>query len=312
MNTENVIPMPDTLERLAREVNAGLALADAGETNWIEGKVKAATALAKARVQLPADQAFGAWCDDNFPKLNKDERAALVAMGAHPDDMRAGLQETTSRSILVFYRQEFRFLNVSRPPQGRGKRGANTPQLDKARARIRPLIEKTEQVNTRSIAKDLGVSIGTAETAVAAEVAYQEGLKEGEAHALYQQGKFTKTAAHHVEALINKVNRNAKKAADEWLAKANDLVDRTIAERLKEEKKRLDDLCAAYTKRSNDAFEENQRWRNLINNHKAIFTAAEFMTILKCLHPDNSASAEIRADAFRLFNAKKLQLTKER
>jgi hypothetical protein len=58
-------------------------------------------------------------------------------------------------------------------------------------------------------------------------------------------------------------------------------------------------------------YEAEQRFRRLINDHKAVFTISEFMSILKCLHPDNSASVETRADGFRLFNSKKLQLTKE-
>jgi hypothetical protein len=39
------------------------------------------------------------------------------------------------------------------------------------------------------------------------------------------------------------------------------------------------------------------------------FTADQFTTILKCLHPDNSASVATRTEAFRLFNGKKSALT---
>jgi hypothetical protein len=39
-----------------------------------------------------------------------------------------------------------------------------------------------------------------------------------------------------------------------------------------------------------------------------LFSPAEFKTILRCLHPDNSASPEIRAQAFDLVRQKEKQL----
>ena len=39
-----------------------------------------------------------------------------------------------------------------------------------------------------------------------------------------------------------------------------------------------------------------------------LFSPAEFKTILRCLHPDNSASPEIRARAFDLVRQKEKQL----
>jgi hypothetical protein len=45
------------------------------------------------------------------------------------------------------------------------------------------------------------------------------------------------------------------------------------------------------------------RTDRILDSHKGVFTKADFSVIQACLHPDNSASAEKRAQAFDLFRA---------
>ena len=45
------------------------------------------------------------------------------------------------------------------------------------------------------------------------------------------------------------------------------------------------------------------RTDRILDSHKGVFTKAEFSVIQACLHPDNSASTEKRAQAFDLFRA---------
>jgi hypothetical protein len=54
---------------------------------------------------------------------------------------------------------------------------------------------------------------------------------------------------------------------------------------------------------------DEKLWREMIDSHKPPFTVDQFKTILMCLHPDGVRTADKLADAFRLFNSKKLQLT---
>ncbi len=62
--------------------------------------------------------------------------------------------------------------------------------------------------------------------------------------------------------------------------------------------------------------EERERYKLGIAAQRAngLITPSEYMTIIACLHPDNSASTEKRAEAFRLFNDPKVKtlLVKER
>jgi hypothetical protein len=69
---------------------------------WIEGALKAAGALYLARKRLTDHAVFGKWCDDNGlggDVITKDERAALVKIGADIDYWRETLAKTESRSL---------------------------------------------------------------------------------------------------------------------------------------------------------------------------------------------------------------------
>lgn len=60
--------------------------------------------------------------------------------------------------------------------------------------------------------------------------------------------------------------------------------------------------------------EKMKEAETIVKSRKGAFSADQFKTILRCLHPDNSAGAETRAEAFRLWNnpAIKLILVGER
>ncbi len=53
---------------------------------------------------------------------------------------------------------------------------------------------------------------------------------------------------------------------------------------------------------------ELKRLRDKLDLRKGRFTKEQYMTILSCLHPDNSASDEKRAEAFRLVREAEVQL----
>src|SRR5262245_15058286 len=62
----------------------------------------------------------------------------------------------------------------------------------------------------------------------------------------------------------------------------------------------------------NKAHEREKTYREFLQQQKKIFTADEYKTVIRCLHPDSNPSDKIKNEAFRLFNLKKFALTGEK
>ena len=178
----------------------------------------------------------------------------------------------------------------------------NPDATAQTRERVRLAVENGEPVGRDKVAEEMGVHNSTVDIAVGLERGRLEGLVEGEALTLNEQGKFTKAQAKHVEALIKKHRRDL----DAQFAAA---VETEVNKQVKTRKAALEKAREAVAKQLNDSFRDQQHWKALINNHKPILTPEEFRAIVMVLHPDNSASEEKRARALQSVNEKKLQLT---
>jgi hypothetical protein len=178
----------------------------------------------------------------------------------------------------------------------------NPEATPKAREQIRVAVENGQPVKRDDVSQNTGLSDGAVGRAHAMEQARLEGVIEGEAVALNEQGKFTKAQAKHVEALIKKLSRDLK-------AQFNDAIEKQVAKLVAARKIALEAAREACLKQRNDAFRDQQHWKQLINGHKPPFSLEEFRAIVMALHPDNSASEETRARAMQSVNDKKLQLT---
>ena len=112
-----VLPFPDRLAQLQSRIKADLESAEQHDEARIDKIVDAATALAEARELLIQDIAFGRWCDEAQFHLDKNDRAALVAMGANPEQLRNVLRASTRRSLRLIYEKEWtsRFPNSGKP-----------------------------------------------------------------------------------------------------------------------------------------------------------------------------------------------------
>ena len=178
----------------------------------------------------------------------------------------------------------------------------NPEATTRARAQIRVAVENGKPVNRDVVSEATGLSNGAVGRATVMEQARLEGIVEGQALALNEQGKFTKAQDKHVQALIKKFKRDLD-------AQFEAAVEIRVAKLVKERKAALDKAREAVAKQLNDAFKDQQHWKALINNHKPLLTMEEFRSIVMALHPDNSAGLETRARALQSVNEKKLQLT---
>jgi hypothetical protein len=132
---------------------------------WIEGALKTAGALQAARQRLRKDDyEFGQWCDANGlggAVLSKDDRAALIRIGADPAYWHKVLSETESRSLRLITRQHMS--TVSQPakppsaPQAEPVRGARIadaePKAVHARSITRSADDEPEPVRIVSITR---------------------------------------------------------------------------------------------------------------------------------------------------------------
>jgi hypothetical protein len=110
------------------------------------------------------------------------------------------------------------------------------------------------------------------------------------------------SAQQKLEATI----RQHKRKADAEHAARLHGVDEEVRLRVVAEGK---DYLAMLEEKQAKAQASEKLWREMINGHKPPFTIDQFKTILMCLHPDGERTADKLAQAFRLFNGKRVQLT---
>jgi hypothetical protein len=195
-------------------------------------------------------------------------------------------------------------MNVAQPPIPERLKfkpresNRDRPVETRARALVRPLVEAGRPVNARVFGKTHGISHYAIEAAIAAERARIEALTE-----LNVDLTALKPTA---QAKVEVAKRHAVKEATADVAKRMADIDEEVRRRvLAESKEHLEYLA----QEREEARKSEALYRELINNHKPPLTAEEFRLVLMCLHPDGERSQAKLSDAFRAFNAKKLQLT---
>ena len=123
--------------------------------------------------------------------------------------------------------------------------------------------------------------------------------------------QFTKAQQAHIEAAIKRRVRELEK---DFAARKAALEQTFAIEIDKRAQAQCDARFPKLQERSNKLYRMEEQWREMMNNHKPIFTGAEFGAIRFCLHTDMHPKAEpdVKAKlnhAFVTFNLKKLQLT---
>ena len=165
------------------------------------------------------------------------------------------------------------------------------PRINKVEAIAETLKSQTGQwPDSNTLARTANVSSRAADNALRTVKAVEQGREETS----IVTPMFTKAQDHHVEARVKVRLRELEQEFDARVqreTKAN--IDKLFPklEQLREEAKITKELYM-------DRLEK-----------RAIFKLSEYMDIVKCCHPDNSASTEVRQRAFILVSGNKLQLT---
>ena len=315
------------LDSIVKQLQAVSIMWKDGDASELSGRVikqfavlKAGQTLTTGRNVYTSDKKFGDWLktlkleppfDDRRERYAAMKIAALfsdevrlVTQGTNDEDRRTSDEvnlvreklslclTTRPNEILVWARRTGLIPRKKRNPEATAQ----------ARERVRAAVENGETIGRNQIAEELGAHNSTVDIAIGLERGRLEGIVEGEALALNEQGKFTKAQDKHVQALIKKHRRDLDV---QFAAAVEAEVNKQVATR-KASLARAQEACV---KQKNDAFADQQRWKKLINNHKPPLTMEEFRAVVMALHPDNSASEETRARALQSVNEKKLQLT---
>ena len=131
--SDHVIPLPSRLERAAIKIKKAISKRNGPIQDWIDANIELAEVLIEARHEFgDNDAAFGAWCRYNGltkDVLAKNERVALIDMGANPQKMREVLQKTERRSIPLIYKHEWAFAKPIHRPR---KSPRKQPEIIKA------------------------------------------------------------------------------------------------------------------------------------------------------------------------------------
>jgi hypothetical protein len=125
----------DALSAVADKLHAGINLWRQGRETCREGMLQAAAALAEAKALLPSTQAFGKWCDDNFPKVGDNDRAALIHFGKNLDKARQVLAATERSSPQLIYANEWdegRVTSVRKSARAAPSTAYKTPKISDA------------------------------------------------------------------------------------------------------------------------------------------------------------------------------------
>jgi hypothetical protein len=325
---DNIVKLPDLLERQAKRITIAITKETKLREEWIDNKLELADALATAKEQFPSLIRFGEWCNSNgFGEdiLNKNDRAALVAFGEDLSRARLVLEKTTRGSIQHIHANEFRFPHVRKteePPQ------LVTPQPKALPMPPPPLISPAATTPQPVPAKPQ--SQAAINRKYIEKLTREEAIRQGkpvpplalDTETVNSIHKQVRDLATTVPNLAGKARRSFEKTLagemTKLLAELNLHKERTDIEAAtkveQEVKRRLALALPDYEKRAIAAREREEYYHKLVKAVKVPLTEVEFNIIREVLHPDKhpQAKPELKEklnNAFVIFNLKKLNLT---
>jgi len=167
------------------------------------------------------------------------------------------------------------------------KRRMPAPKHDKAREVVRPLVEAGKSVSRHQLAADHGLTHGAIQRAEIAERARHEAA---------------------ADPIIDPatLSLSMQKKNEIWRRQEKKRLEIEIDMRLRnEQRERLEELVLPSLNKRRAEYEK------VIKARKGPLSKTQYRLVERCLHPDNSASAELRSEAFQMFRGKKLVLVAE-
>lgn len=295
MTTENIVQMPTLLDRLWGKLKACMAQEHTNRAEWIAIQETKCATLVEIRDQFKADIEFGQACQDNgFGEdvINRDDRAAAIAMGREPLALKACLMATTRRSLQMIYRSEFNGFRSATKPTTRRTAPPKPNKLQPARRmNTMPQAEAAAKalLDEGKTYAEAEVTTGLSGTVLRSAVAREEGRREALANPVVTPADLSMSAQQKLETAIR---QHQKKLDLDFEEKVRLMVLSRVAAR----QKRLDEMEAHY--------------KIVVKGYRGCMKEETYKLILRCLHPDSRSSASDRMlqDAFAAWNKLKLVL----
>jgi hypothetical protein len=298
---ENVVHLPTKGEQIAKKIRADIEGMKKSEADWAAYVIDLCEQVAEARALYPSNQEFGAWWDAQGFGLNKNDRAALIAMGENIEAARACLAVTERRSLQYIYEKEFKTSSLC-------KEDGSSPIPLSLSAKPRPPKKPTK---IASAAKQVIDQLDTGQIndiPNGGQIAKEFGLHT-------REGTF---AADQVRAVLDDRETRPPVTRAELSEGAQSKLDRAIKAEVKRLQSEFAQAVHEQSKKDADEFIKSMHpdWRRKIdfaNSFKASregaypFTRDEFKKILTCLHPDRIQDEALKArfaDAFGVFKSK--------
>jgi hypothetical protein len=279
------------LTALAADINSALTREETNRDEWVTIKLDLCRTFAEARAQFSSNNDFGDWLLKNVGNtVSEKDRQAYINMGADLEQAETVLRGTRSSSIQLIHKNEFK--NRPANASGTAKKGrapTNTVATPDVREQIAADVLDHGLTYDEVLKSNPGISVQIVKTAVAAEQGRRAGKEEG----ALEEAPISASAQKKIDAHQRKLEKDF-----EFRVRA-EVFKRSEEYRARFDKKWADKL---------GAFEK------VLNRRGKVFTKAEYNAILRVLHPDTggSVSAEARAEAFRLFNDRKVRLLDEK
>jgi len=214
-----------------------------------------------------------------------DKNLAHRARSARRLEERGGLDAEEERRRKEIMDKKHRPVDVT--PKGKGRRGKSTPQLDRARIIVAPMVAAGAPISPHKLEKEHGISHMIFDVATMVEVNVNKTIDE--------LARTPMPKGHEAEW------ERIKRARDRQY-------DATFEERVQSEiKRRIADIyIAGYQERLAEAQKILEARQN------GIMTAKTYRLIAAVLHPDNSASPNTRKEAFAAFTNLRSVLVNQR
>jgi hypothetical protein len=273
------------LATLARGIKDAIARQNRSRQDWVEATIDLSMRLYEARRQFDAHQDFGCWLDAEHIKIEKNDRAAAIAMAENPKRLREVLETTQRYSLRLIHEHEFRF-----PTDGK------TAEQKKRRHKLAGVEEKqvADAVLDRGkTLEDAAVEFGLDSVQpVKIAVAKEEGRREAANDPVVNPDSLPKTAKAKLEAAIRQHKAKLDREFDVRMREeARRFVDKYILPNYAERLKKADTII--------DSSGFMNRWP---------FSSSQYKQILGALHPDANLSPEKKSDLFQLFKSKEARL----